>query len=276
MYNIDQRIIDGFNQFSPFDLGEGKLLMLGMVGSHAHGTYIPKDDPDSIDDVDFFGVVLPPQSYTFGLESVYPGTWKSTVFKYEELDCTFYSFKHFMYLLEKGNPTILSALWLPVRCYIHLSDEFKYLISKRDIFSSKQSFHAFQGTAKSHFIKMIQKSEFLGYMGQKRKELVTRYGYDTKSASHALRIIKMGTEFFSTGTLNVDRTDIDAKFLKMVKSGEYSLQEVKELWEISDTAIVNQYINTRLPNQPDAEKMDKIIQTINLNGYGLDRFDFGY
>ncbi|MDD5675043.1 MAG: hypothetical protein PHC61_12815 [Chitinivibrionales bacterium] len=37
-------------------------MLLGYVGSIAHGTYVPKNDPDSIDDQDILGVCVAEES----------------------------------------------------------------------------------------------------------------------------------------------------------------------------------------------------------------------
>ena len=38
-------------------------------GSMAHGTYVPKENPDSIDDKDLMYVIVPPIDYYFGLKT---------------------------------------------------------------------------------------------------------------------------------------------------------------------------------------------------------------
>src|ERR1700756_2565586 len=46
----------------PFDLPT-HALVITHVGSIAHGTYIPSDDPNHIDDVDVMGVWVPNKRY---------------------------------------------------------------------------------------------------------------------------------------------------------------------------------------------------------------------
>jgi DNA relaxase NicK len=46
-----------------------------------------------------------------------------------------------------------------------------------------------------------------GYMGKKRRELVVRVGYDAKNAAHLIRLLRMGIEFLTEGTLYVERAD---------------------------------------------------------------------
>jgi hypothetical protein len=46
-----------------------------------------------------------------------------------------------------------------------------------------------------------------GYMGQKRRESVRRVGYDAKNAAHLIRLLRMGIEFLTEGTMHVERAD---------------------------------------------------------------------
>lgn len=48
----------------------GVLILEGFRGSQAHGTYIPSDDPDSIDDIDYMGIYVMPLDHYLGLDSI--------------------------------------------------------------------------------------------------------------------------------------------------------------------------------------------------------------
>lgn len=39
-------------------------------------------------------------------------------------------------------------------------------------------------------------------MGEKRKQLVAKHGYDTKNASHLIRLLRMGMEFLTVEEIN--------------------------------------------------------------------------
>jgi hypothetical protein len=64
-----------------------------------------------------------------------------------------------------------------------------------------------------------------GYMGQKRRELVRRVGYDAKNAAHLIRLLRMGIEFLTEGTMHVERAD--APELLEIKRGAWPLEKVK-------------------------------------------------
>lgn len=87
-------------------LPEG-LISLCWRGSVAHGMYVPKSDPDSIDDKDVMGVYVGPLEHYlgFGRRDVYE-QWEG------EWDCVFYELRKFIGLLLNCNPNVLSLLWI--------------------------------------------------------------------------------------------------------------------------------------------------------------------
>ena len=149
------------------------LLFLGYRGSIAHGMYVPNSDPNSIDDKDVMGIFVASRDHYVGLRQE-----KETVEKwYNEWDCVYYEIRKIISLLLKGNPNVLSTLWLDERYIIQSSEAYSVLRKSRDIFASKKVYHAFCGYAHSQFKKMTAFT-FNGYMGDKRKTLVEKYGYD--------------------------------------------------------------------------------------------------
>lgn len=53
--------------------------------------------------------------------------------------------------------------------------------------------------------RKLHREHFSGYMGEKRKAMVRKYQYDVKNAAHLIRLLRMGTEFLTTGELQVYR-----------------------------------------------------------------------
>ena len=61
--DLDERILSAFSEF---DLGK-HCVLAAYMGSVSHNTYLPPTHPDSTDDVDILGVVIPPPRYIIGL-----------------------------------------------------------------------------------------------------------------------------------------------------------------------------------------------------------------
>jgi hypothetical protein len=102
-----------------------------------------------------------------------------------------------------------------------------------------------------------------GKLGEKRKHLVEKFGYDTKYAMHTLRILNMAKEFFKTGKLNVFREDeSERQFLISVKEGKYSLEEWFRFYFDTLDAVHAASAYANLPEEPDYEKINEICMNI--------------
>jgi hypothetical protein len=255
LHNLDLRIAQAFPE--NFDLRQYTVCSAYM-GSTSHNTYVPKDDPDSIDDVDIMGVIVPPLRYAAGLRK-----WEHWTFQYEELDVVLYSLPKFAGLLLKGNPNVVGFLWLPPDLYIDVHPAFQRLIAEREIFSSKVAYKAFSGYAHDQ-IKKVESGAFNGYQGAKRKELVEKHGYDAKMAAHAIRLLRMGTEFLETGTLKVYREE-DAEEIRAIKRGEWSLEQVKEEADRGFERAKQAVLRSPLPDQPNFERAEQLVLDLTLS-----------
>jgi predicted nucleotidyltransferase len=265
MNSVDPRIISAFPDGFSLDL---HTVCLAMVGSTSHNTYVPHDDPNSIDDVDYMGIAIPPVNKVIGLSA-----WDHWTMQKEELDVVYYSFSKLFGLLLKSNPNVVGLLWLEPSCYVYLSPIFKRLIENREIFSSKRAYKAFSGYAYGQIYKM-EHGKFEGYMGAKRKSLVEKFGYDCKNGAHAIRLLRMGTEFLETGVLRVYRTD-DAEEIREIKSGKWTLDEVKaEAWKLlfkAKTALDG----SSLPDEPDCKAAEELLISSTLDFWNKNELRVG-
>ena len=290
-------------------LPEG-LISLCWRGSVAHGMYVPKTDPDSIDDKDVMGIYVGPLEHYlgFGRKDVYE-QWEG------EWDCVFYELRKFIGLLLNCNPNVLSLLWLKPTGIIYENEVGARLRAGRDLFVTKKAYHSFSGYAHAQFKKMIsfnQEAQALmqhleyqltacdvdpdscdaghslrrlngqpfvgatselmeivkryrgerrryysgGYMGQKRRELVRRVGYDAKNAAHLIRLLRMGIEFLTEGTLHVERAD--APELLDIKRGAWTLDRVKAEAERLFVLSQEAYVRSSLPAEPQKAEAERL------------------
>ena len=124
-------------------------FLLGYMGSHSHGTYIPKTDPNSIDDIDLMGICVPPIECYIGLQE-----FEQKIHQEDEWDIVTYEARKYFRLLLKSNPNVMGLLWLREQDYVYRSQIAKELIERRDIFSSKNIYNSFTGYASSQFHRM--------------------------------------------------------------------------------------------------------------------------
>ena len=220
----------------------------------AHGTYVPQEDPDSIDDKDVMGVCIGPKETYFGFER-----FEQKEKKLREWDSVVYEIRKYFRLLLKSNPNVLSLLWLKPHLYIRKSETGQLLLDNRDLFVSKKAYHSFNGYAYGQFKRMTHfKCE--GYMGTKRKKLVEKFGYDCKNAAHLIRLLRMGIEFLTEGRLYVYREDNQQ--LVSIKKGEWSLEKVKAEAERLFRLAEEAYMRSKLKNEPDYDKATKLLMDI--------------
>jgi len=237
-------------------------ILLGYVGSISHGTYTPKTDPNAIDDKDIMGVCVGPERCYHGL-----GKFEQKEKMLGEWDSVVYEIRKCFRLLLKQNPNIVGLLWLQEKDYIYVSEAGKRIIESRDLFTSKQAYKSFVGYSKGQLHRMTHGAH-LGYMGAKRKALVERFGYDTKNASHLIRLLRMGIEFLTEGKLHVFRSDNQE--LKETKRGEWELEKVKaeadRLFKLAEEA----YIRSPLPVEPEYDKAEELLMDIVRNALTVD------
>lgn len=234
-------------------------ILAGYIGSISHNTFIPHNVPNSLDDVDLMGVFMPPAKSYLGLAGP-----KEVVTKFiDEYDIVCYEFKKMVRMLAKFNPNAICMLWLKDDHYLKKTVYGNALLNNRDLFSSKRAYSAYVGYAHGQLIG-TNKSQFNGYMGSKRKALVEKFGYDTKMASHSIRLLRMGTEFLDTGILNVYREQ-DAEELVAIKTGKWTLEEVKaeadRLFEAANASVNKSF----LPDEPDVEAINKLVEEVVYN-----------
>lgn len=65
-----------------------------------------------------------------------------------------------------------------------------------------------------------------GKLGEKRKKQIEQFGYCVSSASHSLRLLEELIELMNTGKITFPRPN--AKFLRDIKLGKVSLEEVED------------------------------------------------
>jgi len=95
----------------------------------------------------------------------------------------------------------------------------------------------------------------------KRAELEAKFGYDTKHASHLVRLLRMGQEIISTGKVLVFRPDHEE--LKDIRNhGIWSYEELVEYADSMEESIIELTKTSKLPKEPNRVFLDKLCQTV--------------
>lgn len=117
-------------------------------------------------------------------------------------------------------------------------------------------------------LKHLHAKHFQGYLGEKRKALVTQHGYNTKNAAHLIRLMRMCVEFLGTGTLTVYRTE-DAAHLRDIKAGRVALADVQAEAEalFAEAKVIKE--RSPLPASPDVAAIDALVVRLHRDVYGV-------
>lgn len=107
-----------------------------------------------------------------------------------------------------------------------ISEEAKIVIEKEKRF-------------KTALTRWNQYQEWKEKRNPARAELEAKYGFDTKHAAHLVRLLRMGHEILTKGTLIVRRPD--AEELLAIRNGLYSYDELMEKVDALETSLTKIY-----------------------------------
>jgi len=244
---------------------EPYYIIQAYRGSIAHGTYESKTTND---DKDLMNIFVAPESVIFGIERMetIERTFEEQISqkKIIQWDIVCYTLQKFIELLLKQNPNVLMLLWLDKKHYIDVHPLGEILIENRHKFMSKRMYNSFSGYAYSQLHRMTHHAP-TDRMGAKRKELIEKFGYDVKNASHLIRLLKQGIEALSTGELQVERPD--AQMLLEIKRGEWKKDDVLKYAESLFPKLLDALNNSRLPARPDHHFVNEVCMAIHKEFY---------
>lgn len=96
----------------------------------------------------------------------------------------------------------------------------------------------------------------------KRAALEAKIGYDSKHASHLIRLLRTGKEILTQGKVLVDRRDIDAKDLKSIRNCEWSYDKVVGEAKDMDQELIELYDKSTLRHKVDMNKLNDLCIAI--------------
>lgn len=207
------------------------LIYKVRTGSNLYGTTIDTSDED------YIGIFVPTKDYVMGIktcEQVEISEKKSKTIRNQkgDTDYTIYSLLKFIRLAISNNPNIIELFFVPKNCELIKTDLMKKLIAHRHLFISKKSYHTFKGYAYAQRRKLeVKKTNMTG-----RTQLVEQYGYDTKFASHLIRLLLECHELLVEETIHLPLSQNN--LIRDIKLGKYSLE-----WILNKATELEKYID---------------------------------
>lgn len=205
-------------------------ILRGVVGSTAHGLAI-----EGQDDRDEMGICVEPPEYVMGLrvfeQYIQRDRPEGVRSQPGDLDLTIYSLRKWARLAAKGNPSVLTMLWLPE--YTVITSLGEELVELRHEFVSQEAGKRFLGYLTSQKMKLTgERSKTVN-----RPDLVEKYGFDTKFAMHALRLGFEGIEYVTEGRLTLPIAEPNLSTLRSLRTGGISYADTLKLIENTEQRL---------------------------------------
>ncbi|HEY6971245.1 MAG TPA: nucleotidyltransferase domain-containing protein [Candidatus Angelobacter sp.] len=233
------------------------LIQLFVGGSELHGAKVGQTD-----DTDIYGVYIEEPEEALGLHPREHFVWSTAGNERrngpDDVDVTLYSLRKWAGMAAKGNATALHFLFAQPQEVKR--DTWKEIERGRKLFLSRTSAKQFLGFADAQ-LKRLSGEKGSGKKGQ-RPEYICAFGYDTKAAMHALRLLYECMELMQHGTITLPRPE--RGLLIKVRSGEWTFERVlghaQKLFKEVEDAVAG----SPLPEAADRAAISRLLARVQL------------
>lgn len=184
-----------------------------------------------------------------------------------DIDLTIYGLRRYLKLALGGNPNIVNLLYTPASYCIVQTDIGAELQRLAPSIVSKHAGRAFLGYLQA------QKLRLTGTIGQKRvkrPDLVDRYGFDVKYATHLIRLGVQGNQLLAEGRLTLPLPPNHQLYLNNLRTGHYTLNEVLVYAQKLEHSLKLALDKSTLPDKPDYDTVEKWLLGVYLNYWRTD------
>lgn len=238
-------------------IAEGNTILRTQVGSGLHGVAI-----EGTDDRDEMAVCLEPPECVIGLEKFEQYQFRTQPEGVRsgpsDVDYVNYSLRKWSRLAAQGNPTVLLLLFAPEREIVEINQWGRKLQTDKDLFLSREAGRRFIGYLDA------QRDRMLGLRSQRtnRPELIEVYGFDTKFATHAIRLGLQGVELLQTGSITLPIPEPDRTWLRELRIGKYTKQEALDRIAHHRGELETLLEKSELPERPDYAALNNWLMSM--------------
>jgi hypothetical protein len=251
------------------DAARSGEILRTVVGSEVHGLALP-----GVADRDEMGVFVEPPEHVVGLHPPVPhyvlrSRPEGARSGPGDTDLVLYSLRRYLDLALAGNPTVLLPLFAPPGYVLLLRPLGEQLRELAPALLSRQAVQRFVGYLDGQRERLVGGGRRGGVPN--RPELVARYGYDVKYASHALRLGYQGLEIVREGRLTLPMPEPERERVLRVKRGEVrELASVLEEIEMVRGRVLDALASGRtpLPERPDLATVSAWCVTAHRRHWG--------
>jgi len=234
-------------------MSQDNCIFLARVGSQMYGTNTLNSDDD------FVGIFIPDRKYVVGLKHIDQVEYRTNPTKsgkknqVGDRDVTLYTLRKWVQLALNNNPNIVELFFVPENCILHTTSLWKKICESKDSFLSLKLFHSFRGYAYAQRYKLELKSG----NNTGRKDLIEKYGYDVKLASHNIRLYLECIQLLKEQQITFPLPE--RNLVKQIKDGKWSFDKfVEESNKLADLCS-SLYKESKLPYSPNYEEVDKLL-----------------
>lgn len=255
------------------EMAERTTILRCLVGSQAYGLSLESSDRDErgvcIEDFETF-VGLGPEfeQYEFRTAAERTGI-KDAKSEPGDLDLTIYGLAKFLRLATYGNPNVVELLFIQDASRLIATAEGLDLQSITSWIVSREAGRRYLGYMEA------QKQRLLGERGQKkvnRPELVEKHGYDTKYASHVVRLGLQGVELQETGKVVLPMEGTSRQNIIDIKQGKWSLDQVLQATGDLEQKLKDLIKDGPLQSTPDYLAVERWMQGVYWDTWKRKRF----
>ena len=252
-------------------IGKANEVFRCTVGSQVHGL-----DLDGTDDHDEMGIFIEPPTLVLGIPDGYDHEVQRTQPEGVrsgpgDTDLVRYSLRKYLRLAVQGNPTVLLPLFAPVEFWMLIAWPGFELRERVPQIVSQRAGPRFLGYMKSQRERM----EGTRKRHTNRPELIEQYGYDTKFASHAVRLGLQGIELLTKGSITLPMPEVSRQHLRDMKAGkvgrEDALREIVTCEQILSELVAHP--PDVLPEQPDLDALNAWSRDVHLRWWSQNGLD---
>lgn len=178
---------------------------------------------------------------------------------HKEYDATIYSIVRYFQLCMENNANMVDSMFVSNELVTVSSPIGQMVRDNRKIFLHKGCWHKFKGYA------FAQRN----FAGSKKKgvrvDLVEKYGYDVKAASHCVRLINEVEMILEEGDLDLFRNN---DHVKAIKNGLISKQDFDNWFTTKELTLEKLYSESKLPYGPPEDKIRQLLMDCLEHHYG--------
>jgi len=239
-----------------------------MMGSVAYGV------SSDTSDIDIYGWCIPKKEDVFPhLKGSIPGfgrqiklfeQYQEHHIKYKEknYDIQIFGIVKYFQLAMDNNPNMIDSLFVPQNCILNITRVGQIVRENRRVFLHKGVFHKMKGYAYSQ----LHKAKIKNPIG-KRKELVDKYGYDTKFMYHVVRLMSQAEQILTEGDLDLQEKS-RRDHMKAVRRGDLSIKDITDWFQAKEIQLLDIYNKSTLRDRPDEESIKSLLINCLEEHYG--------